>query len=255
MLQKAFSATKENGFVLSREPIEFFLPKNLKDVQILTVHTTTTEKLYLLQKTIKTSLQNNCIDLSNNSDQFEWLPVLQNAIKSNKQLLLYAQNDPCNGILGLVNCIRKEVGGDKTRCVFIKDKAPPFDANIDFYRKQLDKGLAINVYENGEWGTYRHLIVDELNTMKAEHCFANSAVSGDLSSLKWMKGMFDDDVIKKKTDIVKVRKRKNSAINFSGYIYSLIKSDAFRSFLNSSVNTIVGRLLFFISGTVMMLSI
>lgn len=222
MLQKAFLATKENGFVLTRESIEFSLPKQLRDIQILTIHTTTTEKFYLLRKIIRIMLKNTCIEVSHNSNHFEWLPVLQNAVKSSNQLLVYAQNDPSNGILGLVNCIRKEVGGEKTRCVFIKDKAPQFDANIDFYKKQLDKGLAINVYENGEWGTYRHLILKPLNAVKAENCFANSAVPGDLSSLMWMKGMVDDDSIRKKADVVKVSSICKNYQKVSSFIFNII---------------------------------
>lgn len=74
------------------------------------------------------------------------------------------------------------------------DQNVPASLNIDdkFYQSQLSKDLAINVYQNGQWGTYRHLKLDEANKVKAAHIYANVTVRGDLSSLSWMKGSISD---------------------------------------------------------------
>jgi len=47
----------------------------------------------------------------------EWLPEVQNAITSNSQhhIVLVAQGEALCGILGLVNCIRREQGCDFDR--------------------------------------------------------------------------------------------------------------------------------------------
>ena len=48
---------------------------------------------------------------------YKWLPEVQNAITSNSQrhIILVAQGEPLCGIVGLVNCIRREQGSDFVR--------------------------------------------------------------------------------------------------------------------------------------------
>ena len=48
---------------------------------------------------------------------YRWLPEVQNAITSNAQhhIVLVAQSEPLSGIVGLVNCIRREQGSDFVR--------------------------------------------------------------------------------------------------------------------------------------------
>jgi hypothetical protein len=48
---------------------------------------------------------------------YRWLPEVQNAITSNSQrhIILVAQGEPLCGIVGLVNCIRREQGSDFVR--------------------------------------------------------------------------------------------------------------------------------------------
>jgi len=48
---------------------------------------------------------------------YEWLPEVQNAITSSSQrhIVLVAQGEPLCGIVGLVNCIRREQGSDFVR--------------------------------------------------------------------------------------------------------------------------------------------
>lgn len=56
--------------------------------------------------------------------EFSWLPVLQKVLKAEdasvkQKIILVAEKDPKNGIIGLFNCIRKEPGGDRTRYIII----------------------------------------------------------------------------------------------------------------------------------------
>jgi hypothetical protein len=48
---------------------------------------------------------------------YSWLPEVQNAITSNSQrhIVLVAQSEPLCGIVGLVNCIRRERGSEFVR--------------------------------------------------------------------------------------------------------------------------------------------
>lgn len=57
-------------------------------------------------------------------DTFSWVPELQAALKADdaptdQKIILYAQNEPLNGLLGLVNCLRREPGGLKIRYVYV----------------------------------------------------------------------------------------------------------------------------------------
>lgn len=52
------------------------------------------------------------------ADDFSWVSQVQACLKNenaNKKIILFAEKEPTNGIIGLVNCIRKEPGGEKTR--------------------------------------------------------------------------------------------------------------------------------------------
>ena len=42
----------------------------------------------------------------------EWLEPLKNALTKETQVIAYSQNDSFSGVMGLVNCIRKEPNGD-----------------------------------------------------------------------------------------------------------------------------------------------
>lgn len=185
MFDQALSVIKENGYVLSRESLDYQIPKQ-DNLDILTVHKTGEETIVLIKKRQKIETP-QIIEISND-EHFIWLKELQDILNKTKNVLIYVQNQPLSGVLGLVNCIRREPGCDKVKCCFINDKAPPFDLSDPFYRKQIDKNLAINVWKNGKWGTYRHILLEKTTTCVAEHCLVNSTVMGDLSSLTWMQG-------------------------------------------------------------------
>ena len=55
--------------------------------------------------------------ISVTGQNYRWLPEVQNAITSNSQrhIVLVAQGEPLSGIVGLVNCIRREQGSDFVR--------------------------------------------------------------------------------------------------------------------------------------------
>ncbi|KXJ69783.1 hypothetical protein RP20_CCG025833 [Aedes albopictus] len=123
-----------------------------------------------------------------------WLADLKQAVKS-RSVVLYAQNHPTSGIIGLVNCIRKEPKMQDVRCVFIDDpKAPPFAITDPFYKNQLDLALATNVLRNGVWGSYRHHLLPKVAKTESvtTHCFANSLTKGDLSSMTWFTGALNE---------------------------------------------------------------
>lgn len=187
VLQEALKCLSENGFLISREPIHFYRSKaHLKDVELITIHSVPNETLVLLKRKQPTS-GTMFIDMSQSSKEYDWLSSLQTAIANGKSVTLYAEKDPLNGILGFVNCLRKEPGGENIKCIFVQDvNAPVFDNNEKFYEKILSKGLAFNVYKDGKWGTYRHVKLQNAFQKVDNNCFVNPTVRGDLSSLAWI---------------------------------------------------------------------
>lgn len=191
-----------NGFVISRESTNYESSIHVvpSDVEILTIHTTPSEKLVLLTKT-KECNPVKATDISDTFHDFKWLSPLKVAIenRNNQDLVLFVHDDPTSGILGLVNCMRREPSGENTRCVFLQCPAPEFDSNDIFYKKQLKKGLAINVYQNQLWGTYRHLLLN--SSHNASDCTVHITRKGDLSSLKWVE---NNQFISKQSELVQV---------------------------------------------------
>lgn len=67
-------------------------------------------------------------------------------------------------------------------------KAPNFSMDLDLYKDQLLKDLAVNVLKDGLWGSYRHFPIQVFSNEPVEHAFINTTVRGDLSSLSWLQG-------------------------------------------------------------------
>ncbi|KAH8412789.1 hypothetical protein KR009_005739 [Drosophila setifemur] len=126
------------------------------------------------------------------NDHFKWVNELKNAmIKAQaEQRLLYlvAQGEPSSGALGLMNCLKRESGGNSIRLYLILDEGlPHFSLEEPFFADQLAKDVAINVYRNGSWGSYRHLKMEsQAPLLPVEQAYVNTLVKGDLTSLRWI---------------------------------------------------------------------
>lgn len=183
MLQQAVSNIVPNGFILSRESV-FTQIQTTPTVDVITVHETSNERLVLM-RTSKSIVEPAIIDLSFASQRFDWLPELQEALSKAEDVIIYSINDHTNGILGFVNCLRKEPNGDKVRCYYIPNDTLPFDPSSEFLKPQFKKDLVINVYKDGRWGTYRHMKLSETRSI-TEHAHVSVATKGDLSSFTWI---------------------------------------------------------------------
>lgn len=183
----------DGGFLVVRSDLNSNLAEKTYSNNLLYTSTvlTNNEKFvvfhYVKQQNTKPL---SSIQISNKDSNFEWIEETKSVMK-NGPLVLVAENEPDSGIIGLVNCLRMEPDGSFIRCVFIDDAtAPKFRLSDPFYKNQLKLDLAINVYRNGKWGTYRHLQISETHNENPvqSHCYVNSLVKSDLSSLKWLEG-------------------------------------------------------------------
>lgn len=145
----ALKFVKDDGLIVSREattinPEELHIPKEVSLVCSLK----TLNETFLVFKPVVTATKKavKSVKVSLIDTNYNWLNEVQKWLKKDHPVMLYAQNEPLNGLIGLVNCIRKEMTGDQVRCVFIDDDAAPvFNLDNPFYLKQVK--LAINVYK------------------------------------------------------------------------------------------------------------
>ncbi|XP_062542362.1 fatty acid synthase-like [Armigeres subalbatus] len=210
-LHNATAALDTSGFLLIRQTgTEIVLPS--KFIKIATFTIDDSQALVLLQLSNGIGKEPPAvIRIETNDLAFKWLQELQNMIKI-KPVLLYSQNDQISGIIGLVNCIKKEFKSHPVRCFLIDDiSAPPFALGEPFYKDQLSLDLTINVYRNGTWGSYRHALMDLKSKVDSvrNHCFANCFTRGDLSSMTWFTGSLN--TISSGGELIRVM---YSALNF-----------------------------------------
>ncbi|KFB44203.1 fatty acid synthase S-acetyltransferase [Anopheles sinensis] len=192
-ISDAINCLADQGFILLRESQEYTLTEGHRRLQLVSTFSIEDEKFLLYQQkksSLSSTVDAHVIKVSSNDSTLSWLLELKNEVKT-KPVILYAQNYPTSGIIGLVNCIRKEPNIQNVTCFFIDDSsAPPFDPTHPFYKDQVELGLAVNVYRNGQWGLYRHFKLHEqrFNESVTKHCYANCLKPGDLSSFTWIVG-------------------------------------------------------------------
>lgn len=169
----------DKGYIITREELNFELGDQWSEIELFTEYQTENEKILLLKKLQAKPSTTEYIEVNN---EYEWISCLQNSITKANSVVLYAHNIEPNGILGLVNCLRREPQGNKIKCFF------SLDGNFNFDIKAQNTEMAINVFKNNKKGTYRHLLLDCNKEVQTKHCVVTNSTMGDLSSLKWFEG-------------------------------------------------------------------
>lgn len=130
----------------------------------------------------------------------EWVDKVKQAMaavpgkEEGENIWLVAQDMPTNGIVGMINCLRFESGGQRVRSVFNKTGQREL---LDKHMKDLvAKNMVSNVLvsadiESGRGvGTYRHLAFNVANNnedlmIEVNDAYLNVVTRGDLTSLRW----------------------------------------------------------------------
>ena len=220
-LDSASAQLKEGGYIVSRETKVnekvFFNPMP-EGFQIIAILPAEDEFVVLLQYfKIQPTIPTKIIKVT--SENFDWLEDLKKAVQEGP-VIAYSENDECSGIIGLVNCIRKEPNGLNLKCVFVDDpRAPSFENDNEFYKSHLEQGLGINVFKFGRWGTYRHLLFTQEKEIgpRSDHCYANSLLRGDLSSMSWLQGPYNN---RKSKNLIRV---SYASLNFRDVMLATAK--------------------------------
>ncbi|XP_025266595.1 fatty acid synthase-like isoform X1 [Camponotus floridanus] len=193
LYEQLLSAIMPRGFLLTLEELDAIYDYSCLDKYGLKVilEKRTNDKTIILLRKIQDFKTNQQIVHVNNYE-FSWI----NEIKSfmnvendniNTRIIIVAEGDFECGLLGLVNCLRKEPGGEMIRSVFIQDgDAPAFSLQESLYMRQLQLDLPINVIRSGIWGSYRHFPLSLLEPKLVQNAYVSQMVRGDLSTLCWM---------------------------------------------------------------------
>ncbi|XP_046603296.1 fatty acid synthase-like [Neodiprion virginianus] len=211
MLKQIQAVMSDAGFLLAREPLNvdsgIVSTMSNRDFGVVMEKRTGTEIVILFRKIAKLPPIYAVISISNK--KFSWLFPLQTAMKKiseNRQslsgrILLVSEGDYESGLMGLVNCLRKEPGGEAVQGLLIQDlRAPKFSLESPFYSEQLKLGLTLNVLRPGKlWGSYRFFHMDPPTLQPVYHTQLCQLTRGDLSATKWMEGRIQPNVGKRNT--------------------------------------------------------
>ena len=118
----------------------------------------------------------------------EKLILAREADNQTSDVWLIARDSDVNGIVGLMNCLRLEPGGENFRCIFDFDHniTFPIDWNSEPFSDILSNDLVINVIKDGTLGTYRHLrLPKDYDKVVSNEYFLSLGQTKDLSSLQW----------------------------------------------------------------------
>uniref|UniRef100_A0A8D1BP89 Fatty acid synthase n=1 Tax=Sus scrofa TaxID=9823 RepID=A0A8D1BP89_PIG len=138
--------------------------------------------------------QDSPVFLSVEDTSFRWVDSLKDILAdaSSRPVWLMAVGCSTSGVVGMVNCLRKEPGGHRIRCVLVSNlsstsPAPEMHPSSSELQKVLQGDLVMNVYRDGAWGAFRHFPLEQDRPEKqTEHAFVNVLSRGDLSSIRWV---------------------------------------------------------------------
>nr|XP_050845856.1 fatty acid synthase-like isoform X1 [Vespula vulgaris] len=224
-LKKLLKFTKNGAFLLSREkrniPLDLSILQEFQ-LRIVLEKCTSEESWILFKKTNKIPEQTMIVNVQSN--EFNWLQKVQAVLKrkeeediSNTRVILVEEGNLESGLLGFINCLQKEPGGNIFRAVLIQDlKAPKFSLKIPFYSEQLETDLVTNVLRPGNvWGSYRHQLLPPHEPKLTYHAIINQQIRGDLSTIRWIEGGITKDY--QNEDLVRIH---YASLNFKDVMLS-----------------------------------
>lgn len=184
-LKEISQTLKSDGFLLSRgQPItkEDIATAERYGLAIVLEKRSGNEYITLLKKKGRPTNKTEVVFANNH--EFSWLEQLKSILNAESELsnttkiYIVAEKDTESGLLGLVNCLRREMSSELIRGVFIQDEdAPRFSLHDPLYAEQLQMDLILNVLRPGKiWGSYRHFPLLPLKPKLVYHAFVNQMV-------------------------------------------------------------------------------
>ncbi|XP_045925650.1 fatty acid synthase [Micropterus dolomieu] len=139
------------------------------------------------------SLGKQPVFLPVDSTDYTWVETLKAMIAESSDCPVWlTASQPHCGIVGMVNCLLQEPGGNRIRCAFVSNlnessAVPSLQPAHKSMQSVLEGDLVMNVFRDGHWGVFRHqLISHDLKEELTEQAYVNVLTRGDLSSLRWI---------------------------------------------------------------------
>ncbi|KAF4106419.1 fatty acid synthase [Onychostoma macrolepis] len=124
---------------------------------------------------------------------YKWVETVKSTLAESSDIPVWLiATKGHNGVVGMVNCLRQEPGGNRIRCAFVSNlskdaEVPSLVPTQKEMKALLKKDLVMNVYRDGQWGVFRHqLLTQELSEELTDQAYVNVLTRGDLSSLRWI---------------------------------------------------------------------
>uniref|UniRef100_A0A8C2GMU5 Fatty acid synthase n=1 Tax=Cyprinus carpio TaxID=7962 RepID=A0A8C2GMU5_CYPCA len=109
---------------------------------------------------------------------YKWVETLKSTLAESSDIPVWLiATKGHNGVVGMVNCLRQEPGGNRIRSDADVPSLVPTQKEM---KALLKKDLVMNVYRDGQWGVFRHQLLTQ------EQAYVNVLTRGDLSSLRWI---------------------------------------------------------------------
>ncbi|CAG7731276.1 unnamed protein product [Allacma fusca] len=171
----------DNGFLIITSASQITC-----DLCLIAQHCTDSHYVYLFRKQYGFLQKPEVVSLD--VPEFGWVEILKERLMSNNHLnrVYILSRSEISGIIGFANCLLKEPGMQKIRCLYIKN-SPNVCTEQILNDELLKKDLVIQVCCNGSWGTYTNININEPEVPKnSDHAYASIKTIGDLSTLCWV---------------------------------------------------------------------
>ncbi len=211
----ALETCKDHAFIISRESPNFDISSENFPPNVHVVSSVIFNDFILVMFEYQVRNKNEKIHkfIEVTPSNSKWIKELKAALHSEKIYLIVQSEYKFSGIVGFVNCLRKEACIN-VYCVMIEDpKAPKFDPEIPIYKKQLDNNLVMNIYKDGAWGSFRYTEIErnQLPQPQTEYCYVNSC-----EDLAWHQMNLETANTVEVYYSTLNRKYQNSMIEYSG---------------------------------------
>ena len=161
-LESARAIFGKNGFTTSGEQKYFLTDEQwLKCLETCGLSVVSLQKVGSVSSLLLCRLANNTeetpvfIDVDGS---FEFVPKLQTALAADDKspIWLCSFTTSPTGIVGMTNCLRQEMGGERIRCLLVSPEQKGKVMKQFDSLKKLD--LVMNVFKDGKYGSYRFVI-------------------------------------------------------------------------------------------------
>ncbi|XP_016657076.1 fatty acid synthase isoform X4 [Acyrthosiphon pisum] len=119
--------------------------------------------LTLMKKIIRLEDKSIFIKPTNDNYDLSIWRALETNNSSNGKIYIISMSEPLEGISIYVKEMLHKYKSKELRFLFILDtNAPNFESNKSFYAHQLSKDLLVNIYNNGDWGFYKSIDLQDI---------------------------------------------------------------------------------------------